>query len=209
MKAKPLTRNRKYISFSRQRDAIPLRERFLIVCEGEQTEPNYFRAFRVQKDVKVVGLGYNTVSVVEEALRLKQLEVYDQVWCVFDRDSFPAKHFNDALALAKANGIEVAYSNEAFELWYLLHFNFVQSAMSRAQYVQKLSEMSTSAYAKNSKSMYVELLYLQKDAIRNAKKLLESYDPHNPEHDNPSTTVHLLVEQLNKQSVDSPASGTE
>lgn len=35
-------------------------ERFLIVCEGDKTEPNYFRCFRVPKDViDVRGFGYN------------------------------------------------------------------------------------------------------------------------------------------------------
>jgi AAA15 family ATPase/GTPase len=35
-------------------------------------------------------------------------------------------------------------------------------------------------------------------AIKHAKILLSSYDPHDPESDNPVTTVHLLVEELNQ-----------
>jgi hypothetical protein len=46
--------------------------------------------------------------------------------------------------------------------------------------------------------MYDDLLSLQSKAIKNAKKLLLSYDPHNPEADNPCTTVFKLVEELNK-----------
>lgn len=37
-----------------------LKQRFLIVCEGERTEPNYFKSFRVPKNVvsiDVRGLG--------------------------------------------------------------------------------------------------------------------------------------------------------
>jgi hypothetical protein len=53
-------------------------------------------------------------------------------------------------------------------------------------------------YKKNSEKIYEELESRQSDAIRNARKLLEQYEPPNPERDNPSTTVHLLVEQLNR-----------
>ena len=39
---------------------------------------------------------------------------------------------------------------------------------------------------------------MQNVAIRNVTKLLQSYgNEHNPESDNPSTRVHLLVEVLN------------
>src|SRR5947209_5388606 len=83
------------------RDPIP---RFLIVCEGERTEPNYFRSFRVPRDVvtvEVQGTGYNTLRLVQEAIRLRSKGEYDQVWCVFDRDSFPPEHFNEAINLAR------------------------------------------------------------------------------------------------------------
>ncbi len=45
-----------------------LRQRFLIVCEGEKTEPNYFNSFRVPGVViDVRGIGENTVRLVERA----------------------------------------------------------------------------------------------------------------------------------------------
>lgn len=172
-------------------------QRFLIVCEGEKTEPNYFKSFRVPRDVITVrGLGDNTVWLVQRAIELRDAGDYDQVWCVFDRNSFPAENFNKALALARREGINVAYSNEAFELWYLLHFNFYNTAISRADYIKKLSEVLGHRYEKNSDSIYEELVDRQHMAILHARRLLEQYDPPNPERDNPSTTVHLLVEQL-------------
>lgn len=174
-------------------------ERFLIVCEGEKTEPNYFKSFRVPRDViDVRGIGDNTIRIVEEAIRLKEKDSYDQVWCVFDRDSFPSDRFNAAFILSEENDIKIAYSNEAFELWYLLHFNYYDSAISRKQYGDKLSELLGYKYEKNSNSIYDDLLDKQPDAIRNAKKLLLNYNPENPEKDNPSTKVHCLVIELNK-----------
>lgn len=187
---------------SRKTDLRPTIERFLIVCEGEQTEPKYFTKFRVPKDVvvDVRGLGANTESLVREAVRLRDgsKNPYNQVWCVFDRDSFPARTFNAALALAANEKIRVAYSNEAFELWYLLHFHYYESAISRADYIVKLSELRGSKYEKNSEGIFDELLAHQQRAIANAERLLLSYPQRRPERDNPSTTVHLLVSELRR-----------
>lgn len=102
-----------------------LRQRFLIVCEGEKTEPNYFRSFRVPRNVieiDIQGVGKNPSKLVNKAKQLQEQEEYDQVWCVFDRDSWAPEDFNNAIQNAIKLGFNVAYSNEAFELWYVLHF---------------------------------------------------------------------------------------
>lgn len=187
----------------RQVDRRPLRPRFLIVCEGKKTEPDYFRCFRVNTDVmelKVEGLGDHTLSLVQQTCERVQQDDYAQVWCVFDRDSFPAERFNAALDLARTRGIQVAYSNEAFELWYVLHFNYHDVATSRHDYEGMLTDRLGSRYRKNnSREMYARLEDRQSDAIRNAQRLLDSYGPeHNPERDNPCTTVHVLVQELNR-----------
>ena len=100
--------------------------------------------------------------------------------------------------------IDIAYTNEAFELWYLLHFEYRNTAMSRTEYSSKLTEHISNAinnktfkYKKNINNIYTILLPNQAIAIKNAKKLLKSYINHNPEKDNPSTKVHVLVEELN------------
>lgn len=176
--------------------------RILIVCEGEKTEPNYFKAFKVTNST-IHGLGCNTDSLVQRAIELQKIakknrEPYDQVWCVFDRDSFPKQNFNNAIAQAEKSGIQVAYSNEAFELWYLLHFNYYNTGLSRDAYIEKLNKLLGIKYKKNSSTMYDLLLEKQYTAIQNAEKLLAKYTNSNPESDNPSTTVHLLVTELNK-----------
>lgn len=178
-----------------------IRQRFLIVCEGERTEPKYFERFRVPKniiEIDVRGFGYNTVSLVKKAIELQNQESYDQIWCVFDRDSFPAQNFNAALSLAKQNNIKIAYSNEAFEIWYLLHFHYYKTAMTRSDCCNKLSELLDKRYKKNQEDMYTLLGPKQSNAIKNARRLLSQYIPSNPAQDNPSTTVHLLVEELNR-----------
>ncbi len=109
----------------------------LIVCEGTKTEPNYFEAFAEKQqgvivyDIEVKGLGRGTKDVVEKAIALKNRNNYDRVWAVFDKDDFPAEDFNAAIVMGQNNGIEVAWNNEAFELWYLYHFSRNSSWVTR------------------------------------------------------------------------------
>jgi len=83
-----------------------MRGSYLIVCEGEKTEPYYFNAFkkklRVRNiEIKVKGTGFNTWSLVDAAERFNNEESqYDNVWCVFDHDSFPEKNIHKAFAQA-------------------------------------------------------------------------------------------------------------
>lgn len=185
---------------SETKDELP---RFLIVCEGAKTEPIYFQAIaaelRLSVNVLIEGLGDNTDSLVEQAIELKGQDDYLQAWCVFDRDSFPPNRFNRAIQMAESNDIRVAYSNEAFELWFILHFEYLQAGLQRGDYEPKLTALLGRKYTKTL-SLYQELKPRQPTAIRNAERLLDTYSPCNPEQDNPSTTVHLLVCELNRFS---------
>ena len=99
---------------------------------------------------------------------------------------------------AKNKGFKVAYSNEAFELWYVLHFEFLNAGINRKDYVKKLNGALSKQYLKNSETIYDELLNKQDIAIKNAIKLLSQYQSPIPAINNSSTTVHLLVQELNK-----------
>ena len=145
---------------SQKRVSKVVRCSVLIVCEGTKTEPNYFEAFAKKQqgvivyDIEVKGLGRGTKDVVEKAINLKSKNNYDRVWAVFDKDEFPAKDFNDAITLGTQNGIEVAWSNEAFELWYLYHFHNVTTGVSRKQYEEKISFAVNSLTNYKSKKKY-------------------------------------------------------
>ncbi|MEH1946467.1 MAG: RloB family protein [Nostoc sp.] len=196
-----MPRNRGYAD--RKVATRELRQIFLIICEGEKTEPNYFMSFRVSttiKQIDVRGFGYNPSKLVQEAKELKAQGDYDQIWCVFDRDDWPKQDFNNAIANAEREGFKVAYSNEAFELWYVLHFEFLNTGLPRKDYIGKLEKekLLGHKYKKNSATIYDEIENRQSTAIKHAKSLLKQYNPFNPVNDNPSTTVHLLVEELNK-----------
>jgi hypothetical protein len=198
---------------SRRVDTRFIRDRILILCEGKKTERNYFRKFPVNVElveIEVKGTGANTLSLVKEALRLGQDAAnagrpYNQIWCVFDRDSFPRGNFNCAFREADENHIHIAYSNQCFELWYLLHYHFNDTAIRRQEYASRLTKWMGRKYHKNYEDMYDLLKERQTTAIRNAEKLLGRFNPRNPEKDDPSTTVHKLVEALNEFiPVDSP-----
>ena len=102
----------------------------------------------------------------------------------------------------------MAYSNEAFELWFLLHFIFINSTIARKDYNKKITEnfrkLTGNKKYKYDKVESVQLLIekiknKESEAIKNAKKLLKQYGDENSFlKKNPSTTVHLLVEKLNK-----------
>ncbi len=197
------------------------RKYYLIVCEGEATEPNYFEGLKqdlpkgvlTSYQIDVEGTGMNTQSLLNEALRLKseyeknQGRIIDRLWVVFDRDSFSANNFNNAIQRCKENKPEIgcAWSNEAFELWYLLHFQYYENAMSRKDF-KGLIESSlkpvigeTFRYEKNSEQMYALLKEhgSQEDAIRNGKRMAELYrERQDYANHNPCTKVWMLVEKL-------------
>jgi hypothetical protein len=177
------------------------------VCEGENTEPDYFNAFRLTSaNIKAVGQGINTVSLVQKALRIREEErkkgrEYDQCWVVFDKDDFPDNDFNRAIALAQSNGMNAAYSNQAFEYWFLLHFNLFQGPMHRNQYAEKLNGLLGVPYSKEAGfagQVFRVLADKQEQAIRNAKAVMRQMENVSPAQAESSTTVHLLVEELNK-----------
>ncbi|MEA2104195.1 MAG: RloB family protein [Candidatus Cloacimonadota bacterium] len=200
----------------------------LIVCEGEKTEPNYFKAFPVSGvKVEILGKGKNTKSLVNDAVaewkkNAEEGKYFEKLWCVFDKDDFLQANYNQAFETVKSEEIRlnkkykkkkgrkitirIAYSNEAFELWYLLHYDYHTSGISRARYSGMLSHRMKRKYRKNDPDMYNFLLELsnkssscqgQEFAIQNAQKLRKVINGKQPYNHNPSTSVDLLVLELN------------
>jgi hypothetical protein len=195
---------RKRKALTRLKDTRKLR-RILIVCEGEKTEPNYFRKFpenpEVYDRIDIHGTGYNTVSLVNEAIKLKnearkKKEPYIEAWCVFDKDDFSLELFINAILLAGRNQIKCAYSIEAFEIWYMLHYHYYDAALSREQYKEKITELLGKPYQKNNEEMYQLLQNRQKTALQNAQKLYLRQSELPLREQNPVTTVFKLVERL-------------
>lgn len=195
-----------------------------IFCEGAQTERLYFEALRASHHlfgVKIKAIGADSLGVVEAAEKFfrenrPDSETWDDIWCVFDRDNTGADRFNKALATAERFNQErleeagcssreqphsrpmmyIAHSNPCFELWYRLHYHYLDTPTTCADCCNKLGGELGMQYRKNLSDMYHRLEERLPDAIRNAKQLHKLNDPPSPAKDNPSTTVHLLVEKL-------------
>ena len=190
----------------------------LILCEDEKSSRLYLKAFPYDPrrvDVLTEGTGRNTDSLVELAVRYKRDaervgKPYNRVYCVFDRDSFPAQNFNRAFQIARNHGIYPIWVNEAFELWYMLHFDFINTGIGRDQYKGMLDHPSRlgGSYQKNDATVYARLKAHQPRAIKFARKLAKHWIDQggcNPESCNPSTNVDELVDFLNQLGELGPA----
>jgi hypothetical protein len=140
---------------------------------------------------------------------------YDQVWCVFDKDDFPENDFNDAITIASANGFGVAYSNQSFEYWLILHFdNHQGGGMHRKLYNKKLNSLLKPfkiTYEGNDSKIITDDFFELLDgidvnsgkerktlAIERAKRNFAFFDQTNPAKEESSSTVFRLVEELMK-----------
>ena len=83
-----------------------------------------------------------------------------QIWCVYDKDSFPASDFNGVVRRAeqlnKVNQelqYHTAWSNECIEFWFILHFAYYTANNHRTEYVSflndKFRELGIGKYQKN------------------------------------------------------------
>jgi hypothetical protein len=202
------------------RDPMPLY--YLIVCEGKETEPNYFEGikekinakYKGRVDVKeekinlrIEGEGDNTLFLLARAKKYTEtsLNKYSHVWLVYDLDSFPKDNFDNTQFKAESMSNEdskwhVAWSNQCIELWFLLHFIPLVSDISREDYKIKLhehfKEMGYEKYEKNLKNIYDILMDKTQTAIRYSERLYESYDEKVPSKMGPATRVHELVKDL-------------
>ncbi len=191
--------------FSRKKAVRSPKTRILIVCGGQATEVNYFKSFPVDTQVRQIDIkacAKDPYKIVQQVVKLrhraeKEGAPYNQVWCVFDKDDFTDENFNSAVHMAEEERLRVAWSNQAFELWYCLHFDYIDGALHRSQYAAQLAGRFGS-YRKNDRAMYGKLISRQEDALRNARKVRALKAALPPAKQDPVTLVYTLVETLNK-----------
>ena len=192
------------------------RKYYLIVCEGEKTEPNYFKAMKRDlpkgtiEHVDIEGTGTSCLKIISETIKIRKRyekvnnRKYDRVWTVFDKDSFPNDQFDNAIHKGSSKNINCAWSNEAFELWYCLHFQFVNHGMSRKDYssfiereVIRITGLDF-VYKKNDPNMYklLEKIGDKNKAIKWAKMLDEKFTDEKFSLQNPNTKMYKLICEL-------------
>jgi hypothetical protein len=179
----------------------------LIICEGEKTEPLYFQAileeYKLTNAVVIQGASGDPSHILKIAKREKAN--YESIWCVFDRDSFPAADFDNTIhSCLQTKGFHAAWSNESFELWYVLHFQYLNTAPqgslgnARSYYIERLkTKECLGSYQKNNSATWQTLKEKLPIATRNAHRLIQAPDASLPFHLRvPVTHVVDLVEAL-------------
>lgn len=197
---------------ARRKHLLEPRQRILVLCEGEKTEPDYIRG--LQKwcrnhlvDVVISserGVPLTLVRLAKEQNAKARAEAkrhhddffaYDQVWCVFDVDEHPK--LDEAIDMARANGIELAISSPCFELWLLLHFRENPGAQHRHD-MQAMMKTFVASYDKKIDFSIYEPRYM--DAMQRALRLQRACDDDGEPHRNPSTGVPQLTEVIRQYS---------
>jgi hypothetical protein len=194
----------------------PEKTRVLIVCEGRETEPNYFRGLREEEAVRQKfsvevkkGKGGSCLVIVEQAIAEQKKaaargEDFDEVWCVCDVEQAGRREqVIRAQALANQHGIRLALSNPSFECWVLAHF--VRTKKTFAACGKVVDELNKHwrrafdrAYEKTDEQLYARLADRTKTGIGNARKVREQ-DWASSEATvdcNSATDIYVLVERL-------------
>lgn len=197
--------------------------RYYIFCEGQQTEPLYFSAFKklieenpIYKDMVLIEIEpcqaetMRVIGMAEEYVKKNKI-LKGQIWCVYDKDSFPPERFNGVVERAESlNKINpevqyhTAWSNECIEFWFLLHFAYYTANNHRSEYIKflndKFRELGIGKYQKNMSNTFEILLKYgnPKLAARYAKRIIKDSRGKTPTDIAPGTKVYELVEELAK-----------
>jgi hypothetical protein len=204
----------------RARDARSLRRKrakrspydmVLIVCEGEKTEPNYFKALIDDLRLNTANVlvaknigGSSPKNIVDFALKeYKKEKIYDRIFCVFDKDNHTTFHSAlDKVRRAKLNNDHVILaitSVPCFEFWLLLHFAYTTKPFSTTSgsicnsVIDELKRYIPS-YEKGNVETYQATRTMLDIAIKNSKMLAVHCETVGT--DMPSTKMHEIVVYL-------------
>ena len=196
------------------------RKRVLIVCEGEKTEPYYFRSLihslglRAAEVQVCAGSGSAPISVVECGTRiLNEDSDFDQIYFVFDKDSHAS--YDSALRRVlslrtkrkyKNNTISAITSNPCFEVWFLMHYQTYDRPITAAggrsaceNVIRILKEYPEfSDYDKGNQNLFELSVGRLEDAIKNSEQVLKQCVSSGTSihYGNPITLVHKLISAL-------------
>jgi hypothetical protein len=194
-------------------------DRVLIVCEGKKTEPHYlkevkakYRLATANVHVRHSEIGTAPKQVVQYAKDLfltgdshKAIEprAFEKVYVVIDRDDhssyFEALHQAQALdgklrnEYKKNVAFKAIVSVPCFELWLLLHFEDVNTALHRIEVNARLKKHMPD-YDKASMRLFEETQIHLFEAMRRAASLKLLNNAYTPPQ--PFTNMDELVEVL-------------
>lgn len=194
-----------------------IRDTILIITNGKKTEKLYFenltKNFRSMFKIKVEYLNEQPNKLVEYAKSL-DINLFNQIWCVFDiDDTYKDGHLKTAIEEANRSKINIAYSNEAFEVWLLYHLaEKVSPSLTRRSYIKEIDKLlklnKFNNYQKNDENILKKVFIPNAlEASERAKKIYQTYEAdyqrtNCTNRDYPlwewrsTTTVYQLIEAL-------------
>lgn len=193
---------------------LPSGKSFLIVTEGEKTEPNYFIALRNRLQLNATEVeishphGTDPITLVKKAIELRKIRKreakkginidYDEVWVVFDLERIHDERRRlaiEATQLRESKGIKFAQSDPCFEFWLLLHEDFTTAPSVDCDSVIARLKRFWPNYSKGEKPSE-EFLNKLPVAVVNAQRCRQHHTASNGDG-NPRTDVDLLAVNLN------------
>lgn len=191
-----------------------------IYCNGE-TEAIYFNDLKADLRLRspmvtVIPTEYNRLSMVRKLQQVLKADGYGpddqhEVWVVFDVDALsdgnqpdPAiieRQADEAVRLCHKLSYYPIVSNDAFELWFLLHFQFCSSHLHRKHLLDKVKE-KIPVYEK-TRPIYDDHLKGQptETALKHSGRLCAQYGEVallNVSQCKPYTNVHNLVSRMQR-----------
>jgi hypothetical protein len=185
---------------------------FYVVAEGEGTEYDYLGHLNqfYGSDLKFLirwprqRRGLSPSHVVTEAARTVG-EPGVEVWGLFDHDGRP--DIDQVCAGANRQRVRVALSHPSFELWLLLHFqDYSPAAQHDSNNVimegLRAAHPAFADYGEGSKRINARRFdALREDdkigkAAARARRLSSNFTYQTPSNRDPSTDIHLLIENL-------------
>jgi len=186
-------------------------DRVLIVTEGSETEPTYFKDLCADPDYRLSTVDVdgscdsNPLSVVEHGLtRFEDDGDYDHLYCVFDRDRHDG--FQDAVQWLNDVrdppewDVHWTYSVPCFEYWVLLHYKSTGRRFNHpdspcGQVVDEVENYLPN-YGKGMKGLYKKTKDRLETAMDHARQRWSQTKNRGYDDYSPRTKVHELISHL-------------
>jgi len=190
---------------------------FLLVCEGEVTEPTYFKELKNLLGARVAEVKVlpskrsNPDSIISFAEKERQKReklagkgkaiCYDHVWAIIDADvPVSERNLHQLVQQADKAKVKLAFSYPCFEFWLVLHVSHNPPALGSqpkkvcAQLLTKAGyPISNTDNQRELNRIITPLTALYQDALNNTlpRHKLDRNAPTDPQ-----TEVHLLIQDL-------------
>ena len=210
-----MKRNRRSTpKLKRKNPRLEPKRSFILFCEGEKTETEYFNAIRRTCSKTLiavethggVGVPYTIAEkAIEKAKSLgltpksrrkkDSYEERDEVWAIFDRDEHP--RFKEAVMKCEEQNVGVGRSNPCFELWLILHVQDYDKPNDRHAMQKLLAQLRPEYDPKGAKKPNcADLVKRVEEAEQRGERGLQNRESGGAPYDNPSTTVGRLTRAI-------------